>query len=284
MSAGSHDDQAEAELLAKFDGTTQRYFGLLARLRQAVIATDVGGSIIFWSGLARQLYGWPAREVLGKNILDVTPTELSRTQGVEIMQALTNGEVWSGEFRVQTRAGRSFLASVTDVPLLSEANEVVGVIGISAPSHAPTRAAPVMKSFVKACNAVWPRQIASRLAVPKTATVNAAEPHLLQLLSLLILLYVSELDRDARLNIAVKAADNSPFADFGLAAAATSPALYVRIAHQDERATYSVLRTVSGSAESTRYASALVRMVGGMLIAGTAPGRPNSMHLFLPVA
>lgn len=62
--------------------------------------------------------------------------------------------------------------------------------------------------------------------------------------------------------------------------ASAPSSLYVRFDRRNQPATYSVLRSLPLSAEPTQYASGLVRMVGGMLIAGTAPDGPNAVHLF----
>lgn len=51
---------------------------LLRAIDQAVIATDLDGTIIFWNRFAEELYGWKSEEVLGQNILEVTPTAQSR--------------------------------------------------------------------------------------------------------------------------------------------------------------------------------------------------------------
>lgn len=263
------------------DRTTDRYFQLLEALGQAVIVTDAAGSITLWSPAATTLYGWKAEEVIGRNVLEITPMEMSRSQGAEIMQALARGELWSGEFQVRTRGGKAATASVTDIPLLDVNGSVAGVIGVSALSASPTKLRPLLKLFERACDKVWPRQIDFLVKVPGNASVPATTPHMIQLLAVLILLHADALDRGNNIEITARAADDSPFAEFGLALA--SSALYIRVDRRNEHATYSVLRSLPLSSEPTKYASALVRMVGGMLISGTAPDAVNAMHLFLPL-
>jgi hypothetical protein len=51
---------------------------LLASVEQAVIATDLSGTIVYWHSYAERMYGWSAEEVLGRNIIDITPTESSQ--------------------------------------------------------------------------------------------------------------------------------------------------------------------------------------------------------------
>jgi len=263
-----------------FDRPTRQYFDLLDGLGQAVIATDPTGRIMYWSPAAESLYGWSADEVLGRDILTVTPSEVSRAQGAEIMSTLAAGEVWSGAFRVQARDGNAFTASVTDVPLLGDVNGVSGIVGVSAPSQAPTDAVALMTRFAAACAKAWPDQIVLTVSGLQRAIVSASEPHLIQLLSLLVILYTDVLERGGALEIELGLAEHSLFADFGLAAAPS--AVYIRIGRREEKRTYSVVRSVVRSAEPTRYALALVRMVEGLLLAAAAPQQLNALHLFLP--
>src|SRR5918992_5815208 len=58
---------------------------LLDTVEQAVIATDLEGRITYWNHFAERLYGWPAAEALGRDILEVTPAETSGAQASEVM-------------------------------------------------------------------------------------------------------------------------------------------------------------------------------------------------------
>ena len=104
---------------------------LLNSVEQAVIATDLEGMILFWNPYAEHLYGWPAAEVIGRNIVEITPSEATQAQAEQIMKRLALGESWSGEFEVRHRSGRTMPIHVTDSPLRDERNELIGIIGIS---------------------------------------------------------------------------------------------------------------------------------------------------------
>ena len=97
----------------------------------AVIATDLKGTITFWNSGAEALYGWKSEEVLGRNILDVTPSNLSRDDAAAIMAKLVRGETWSGEFEVRKRDGTVFRAYITDSPTYNADGELSGVVGSS---------------------------------------------------------------------------------------------------------------------------------------------------------
>ena len=97
---------------------------------QAVIGTDVDGQIVFWNEGAEQLYGYRAAEAEGRNVLDVTPSVLSRDEAAEIMECLRQGEGWRGGFIVRHRDGTPMMVNVEDTPVLHDGN-VVGVVGTS---------------------------------------------------------------------------------------------------------------------------------------------------------
>lgn len=104
---------------------------LLNAIGEAVIATDLQGAILYWNAAAEDIYGWKAIDVIGKNILDITPEEGGITHAKEIMAALQGGQSWSGEFIVQHRDGRQFPVKVTNTPILDEQGKMMGIIGVS---------------------------------------------------------------------------------------------------------------------------------------------------------
>ncbi len=50
---------------------------LLENVKDAIIATDVNSHITAWNPGAEALYGWKSEDVLGKNLFDVLPSEVS---------------------------------------------------------------------------------------------------------------------------------------------------------------------------------------------------------------
>lgn len=98
---------------------------------QAVIATSLAGTIIYWNPIAERLYGWAAHEVIGRDIVEVTPLEQAREQAEAIMRELQAGRTWCGPFPVRRRDGARFVAVVTDSPLLNKQGQLVGIVGVS---------------------------------------------------------------------------------------------------------------------------------------------------------
>ncbi|MBC7911233.1 MAG: PAS domain S-box protein [Pyrinomonadaceae bacterium] len=104
---------------------------LLNEVEQAVVATDMEGRITYWNQFAEKLYGWQAVEVIGRNVLEVTPSDASREQAEEILTHLRRGESWSGDFQAQRRDGSVFPARVTDSPVYDADGKQIGIVGSS---------------------------------------------------------------------------------------------------------------------------------------------------------
>jgi PAS domain S-box-containing protein len=117
---------AQAEDPARFAPTE-----LLSALGQAVIGTDLDGTVVFWNAGAERLYGWTAEEAVGQNIGALTVPTVSEEVAADIMAALRKGVPWSGGFPVQRKDGTVFPALVTDSGVYRD-GELVGIVGISA--------------------------------------------------------------------------------------------------------------------------------------------------------
>jgi PAS domain S-box-containing protein len=104
---------------------------ILDELPFAVIATDADGTVTYWNARATDLYGWSAKEAVGRPIGTLTVQPADTGQADEIMAALGRGETWEGTFPVQHRDGTKSLAHVRDIPLYDDDGKVVGVLGLS---------------------------------------------------------------------------------------------------------------------------------------------------------
>ncbi|MEM2098350.1 MAG: PAS domain S-box protein [Candidatus Bathyarchaeia archaeon] len=101
---------------------------LLNAVGQAVVATDIAGKITYWNRAAEQLFGWKETEVLGHNIFDVTTAEETKEQAVKILEKISAGENWSGEFIGKRQDGALFSTIISMAPILDEKDEFTGTI------------------------------------------------------------------------------------------------------------------------------------------------------------
>lgn len=104
---------------------------LLNTIGQATIATDMDGKINFWNKAAEEIYGWTAEEAIDRKIIELTPAKQTVEQAADIMNKLSNGFSWSGEFMVKRKNGRVFPAFVTNSPIFDKKNKLTGIIGVS---------------------------------------------------------------------------------------------------------------------------------------------------------
>jgi PAS domain S-box-containing protein len=104
---------------------------LLDQVRNAVVATDQAGKILYWNRFAEELYQWKASEAVGKNIMEITVPSESKALASGIMTQLIEDGFWEGEFLLMRKNGTRFTAFVTDSVLKNASGETVGIVGIS---------------------------------------------------------------------------------------------------------------------------------------------------------
>ena len=107
------------------------YTQMLDAAGESIIATDRDGKIIYWNKYAEQLFGWTADEVLGKPILDYTPTKMSLKQAEQMMEFLADGRAWQGEFHVKNKFGDEFWINIKNSPLYDSKGKIAGILGVS---------------------------------------------------------------------------------------------------------------------------------------------------------
>src|SRR3712207_7605308 len=58
--------------------------------------SDPQGQVVYWNRAAEQTYGWSAKEVMGRSIVEVTPSEELGERAEAIMSELVAGGRWFG--------------------------------------------------------------------------------------------------------------------------------------------------------------------------------------------
>lgn len=106
---------------------------LLDAVGEAVIATDLTGTIVYWGPGAETLYGWTAQEAIGRSILETIPTvpPMDETVPAELVLRSSQSDAPNRILQLGRRDGSVFLAQVTYTPVLDGAGRVVAFIGIS---------------------------------------------------------------------------------------------------------------------------------------------------------
>ncbi|MDP3716909.1 MAG: PAS domain S-box protein [Acidobacteriota bacterium] len=104
---------------------------MLDQIGQAVITTDMQGTITFANRYSGELNGWTPSEMLGRSIMDVAIPKASKSPAEAIMEQLRHGQTWHGEFMARHRDGREFPVLSTISPILDETGQPAGIIGVS---------------------------------------------------------------------------------------------------------------------------------------------------------
>jgi len=97
----------------------------------AVIGSDLDGVVFYWNHAAEQLYGWSAKEAVGRTLYQLTVPDHGHKPAAEIMAELANGRVWSGAFTVQRKDASTFSAWVTTTVLHDTKGQPIGMVGLS---------------------------------------------------------------------------------------------------------------------------------------------------------
>ncbi len=104
---------------------------LLDQVHNAVIATDLAGTVTYWNKYAEQLYGWSALEVMGRDLSEATGSSTEPGErGAEIAAALFTEGKWEGETVLYRKDGSSFHAWSSDALLRNHGGRPIGVVGV----------------------------------------------------------------------------------------------------------------------------------------------------------
>jgi diguanylate cyclase (GGDEF)-like protein/PAS domain S-box-containing protein len=81
---------------------------LLDLTRDAVLARNLDDLITYWNGGAERLYGYSAKEAVGRRSNDLLRTTFS-TPSAQIMQALATDKYWAGQLVHMTKSGKEVI-------------------------------------------------------------------------------------------------------------------------------------------------------------------------------
>jgi PAS domain S-box-containing protein len=104
---------------------------ILSNSSESIIVTDQNGIVLYWNKSAEKIFGWKSEEVLGKNIINFTPTLYSKKQADEIMESLAKGNSWQGEFHVKNKNDEEFWVEIQNSPIYNSDGSLFGIFGSS---------------------------------------------------------------------------------------------------------------------------------------------------------
>jgi len=103
---------------------------LLNIISQAAISANENGIINFWNKAATEIYGWTAKEALGKNVISLISTEQKEEDIMDIMKELSKGNS-SDEYLVKHKDGHTFSVFISSTPIYNNQGKFEGAIEVS---------------------------------------------------------------------------------------------------------------------------------------------------------
>ncbi|HYF11227.1 MAG TPA: PAS domain S-box protein, partial [Actinomycetota bacterium] len=104
---------------------------LLEIERAAVIATDLDGVVKRWNRHATELYGYEAREAIGRNVVELIVRAGDERSLRSIESRLRTGEAWEGEWLAARRDGSSVWVRVATSPVVDLSGDMLGMLAVS---------------------------------------------------------------------------------------------------------------------------------------------------------
>ncbi|XP_047315380.1 probable serine/threonine-protein kinase drkD [Impatiens glandulifera] len=126
--------------------TDRQYLNILQSLGQSVHIFDLSGRIIYWNRTAEHLYGYSAAEALGQKSIELLIDDLDLAVANNIVQRVTTGENWTGQFPVKHKNGDRFVVVATNTPFYDDDGTLIGIICASNDSRPYQETRPSFQS------------------------------------------------------------------------------------------------------------------------------------------
>ncbi|MFQ5841835.1 MAG: PAS domain S-box protein, partial [Thermodesulfobacteriota bacterium] len=144
-----HRLELEAKRLRKeLEQSEQRYSDIIGRTADAVITTDLKGTILSWNQAAEAIYGWKQEEVIGKRI-PILPSG-SEAELEDILRRVNRGEVIPNIETIRMdKDGHLKNVMLSVSPLTDGQGNVIGTSGIAKDITERKRAEEVLKRLAE---------------------------------------------------------------------------------------------------------------------------------------
>ena len=109
----------------------QRQAQIIDQIHDSVVSTDLDGNVTSWNKGAERIFGYPAREALGKHISFIYPEDQHQFLEQEVIKPLKDKGDHEIEVRMRRRSGEDFYVHLALSLLKSTDGSVIGMIGYS---------------------------------------------------------------------------------------------------------------------------------------------------------
>lgn len=109
----------------------RRQAQIIDQIHDSVVSTDLDGNVTSWNKGAERLFGYPAKEALGKHISFVYPEDQHQFLEQEVIKPLKEKGDHEIEVRMRRKSGEDFYVHLALSLLKSTGGSVIGMIGYS---------------------------------------------------------------------------------------------------------------------------------------------------------
>jgi PAS domain S-box-containing protein len=102
---------------------------LLNSVREAIIATDLEGHILYWGSGAEELYGYSGEEMIGESVALIVASQNEEAEQARMRLVHKTGK-WSGQYMKCRKDGSSFWADTVISLVTDQHGQPCGFIGI----------------------------------------------------------------------------------------------------------------------------------------------------------
>ncbi|HJW91174.1 MAG TPA: ATP-binding protein [Anaerolineales bacterium] len=122
-------EQRVEDRTAELHAAKERVEAVLSSVGDGVIVTDLKGTIITVNQAFEEQSGFPAEEVLGREIYRLLNGQEGEDQSKEIRAALANRGSWNGELLAMHKGGRRYDVQLTIASIRDQSGEIIGYVG-----------------------------------------------------------------------------------------------------------------------------------------------------------
>jgi PAS domain S-box-containing protein len=150
---------------------------LLENVSDAIISTDNEFNILTWNRAAEKLYGWDAKEVLGKKVSTVISVEYPQNDREEVLRGFRTSGQWQGEVIQQKKNGEKCYVLSSVVTLLNQEGHPIGAIAANRDITERKQA----EDMLRLKNLVFDASIAANSTADTQGIINEANNAFLKL-------------------------------------------------------------------------------------------------------
>jgi PAS domain S-box-containing protein len=103
---------------------------VLDAIGHAVVVTAPDGEILLWNPGAEQLYGWTDEEATGRRVGELLASNDAEINAT-ILEMVTAGKMWTGDYYARTRSGASVLVHATAAPVFDDNGRRVAIVNVA---------------------------------------------------------------------------------------------------------------------------------------------------------